>query len=122
MVKKLRILRKINDTLKEKGNFVGFHMDPEIDTKLTLWASSKKISKSALIRDILKDWIRGKDVVEAVARQALVVYEFEGKQKVSSDEFKFKLKHELIHKGVGRQMIQSILEHFDIMVDVRKSL
>lgn len=120
--KGLRILRKVNDTLKQTGKFVGFHIDPDEDAKLSLLASSKKISKSALIRGILVDWLRDKEVVDAVARQALVVYNFEGKSWCPLDKYKYYLKLELIEKGANKLLIKEIMKQFDNLIEVRRKV
>ena len=114
-----RVFKKINDKPKEADKFIGFHVDRDIAEAFTLLALNQKVSKSSLLRTLIKKLVltNRNSLITGIAKQAFLLWKVnvleEGK---SLFFFKKDLVADLKSKRVGRETILIVLNSFDALV------
>jgi len=118
----MAILTVRNKASSAPGKYVGVYLDQEISSYLSLYALSKEITKSVIVRDQMKEWYKGKrvvssekELVETIAIEIKKAWELRNKSSyLVSDikDFKKQLKIELHQKGISEDHISAILATF----------
>jgi len=117
----MRIFKFTSDTRNQVGTFIGFHVDAPVDINLTLLSVGRQVSKSFLLRSIMDDWLKGKDVIGVVAEQAYSVWQAQGEHwRPPLQEYKKGIQTELAAKGIPEDMINQIIKRFESKINAKK--
>ena len=102
---------------KRKGyKLVGVHVPPQVHNYLTLSTLAKGVGKSTLFMNLIESWIEVEGSTEKVLIEQIIiriVSEWKDKKvkhpRASFNEFKAKLRVELLDKGLTEKQVLKIL-------------
>lgn len=116
----LTVRNKASTTL---GKHVGVILSQQISSYLSLYALSKGVTKSMIVRDQMKEWYRSKRTINStkdLITTIVVGIDHEWKLRNKSpypildiESFKKDLEIELLQKGISKEDIESILTRLD---------
>lgn len=115
-----KIFKSNYDTPDNDGKFVGFYTDDQDANKLTLIALTRSMSKSAMLREIIHDWLLTKqDVIGEVAKKAHSVWmnKKDDWNYPNVDKFRENLVRDLVGKSLSEEIINQVLNRFDLLLE-----
>ena len=109
------VFKKVNDTPKEADKFIGFHVDKQLGEDFTLGVLNQNISKSSLLRSLVKKWVnrQGGDPIKGVVKRAFLLWQLGGLKPFL---FRKYLVSDLRKKRVSQETIEMILNGFNALV------
>lgn len=106
---------------RDDYRLVGVQVPPRVHNYLTLYTLAKGTTKAELLLDLIESWIETEGLAwESLAEKTLIKELFERtckewkelkrkKPRASFDEFKTRLKNELMKKGLDERQVTDIL-------------
>lgn len=116
-------IRKSKPSGKDRyGKFVGAMLPPQADTYLSLYSLHRKISKGAILREVIDKWMEQQQkemnelqiidsLIDRVEREWEVYRAVVGKERANWDKFRTELERELSNKGIQPDIIASIMDN-----------
>lgn len=97
--------------------FIGCYVDSDLNSQITLMAIALGITKSALLRNMAKQWLSSQDPAKSLAIQAKQLRGLKGQAWSDLNEEKFKslIKKELRKSKVSEQLIGQVVTHYSQM-------
>lgn len=102
-----------------KNKFAGVHLPPQINSYFTLFTLAMEVSKSAVLVDLLQNWIEAnKESAEfsetalinlIVERAAKTFAELKDNKTFTKSRFYNEITQELLVKGVSDETVTSII-------------
>jgi len=124
MMKKIFKIR--NKKVSIPGKLVGAYLTPQVSSYLSLYALSKEITKSIIVKDQMDEWYRNKEITNPVKKLIEVivdnaVYQWRLINKPSCpvgsnlnlELFQKNLEIELENKGISNNYVHTILAAFE---------
>jgi len=121
MMKKIFKIR--NKKISIPGKLVGAYLTPQVSSYLSLYALSKGITKSIIVKDQMDEWYRNKEItnsvkklIEVIADNAVYQWKLTNKSlypKLDLELFQKNLEIELGNKGISNNYIHAILATFE---------
>jgi len=123
MMKKIFKIR--NKKISIPGKLVGAYLTPQVSSYLSLYALSKAITKSIIVKDQMDEWYRNteitnpvKKLIEVIVDNAVYQWKLTNKSpypypKLDLELFQKNLEVELINKGISDDYISTILAMFE---------
>jgi hypothetical protein len=105
----MRILKSSNQKNKSVDRFAGFHIDPEADSLISLWALSEGSSRASLLRTFVKDKLKAIDPINLVSKKANRLF---SEARMSEQSFILALKDDMRSKAVSEEDIEAVIERF----------
>ena len=92
-----------------EDRLVGFHLKPEEDSKIALYAIAKGVSKSSLLRQKMEKFIRGINPVDELAKKAVDLYATVEMGEVS---FIQAMKDDMRSRSIKEDVVLNVINRF----------
>jgi len=110
----MKLFNPVNEPEAQAKKFVGFHVITDMDSLLTLYAISMRMSKSALLRSVLYSWLVSKDPVRVLAEQAYILSRLNGEawSDLPPEKFIALLRSDLKGYKIPDNLIDKVIKAF----------